>query len=649
MPSKLRKAIGAMKDTTSISLAKVSNKRTSLDIAILKATTHVETPIEERYMNEILEYIKSNKNYSSSCAHTIARRIGKTRNWVVALKSLMLVLRIFQDGDPYFPREVLHTMKRGAKILSLVNFRDDSNSSPWEYTLFVRTFSLYLDERLHCFLTGKLQKKFDFRERRNGVKHKSSSRQCKFENVRDMKPAMLVDKISDWQKLLDRAMGTKPTGAAQTNSLIQNAFYAVLQESFDLYHDISEGLTFLLDSFFHLQYQSCVSAFQICIKASKQLVDLHEFYDLCKSIGVGRTSEYPSVQKISDELIQTLQEFLKDQSSFQERSSSNQLAVAGQAAGARDVGSTSERIESYQHSEVSELTERYSDVGSRTTSLEDFFSATETGASPSPSADFYLDRSNRQSQQSLSGLSNGGSEAGPSQSTQKKAANSSSLSLFEDWPEVLPCEESSKDSGHSTAHVDKTNTTLNLFDDWHEVGIHNLNLNSTESSKDGWELALLETAKQPIETANAPPFLDSLFDQASVPEPYNNPFLQDADESSFPIDPSTTNALMLFPNTDSTSPSAQNSMSLFLGSDMFPLTPTFQNTPAPTFRATDTASGHDQDDPFGYNDPFGDGFTAGAAVTNDQLVVVNPENVLQQQKLWLEHQNKIIAKHVTLG
>lgn len=99
MPSKLRKALGAVKDQTSISLAKVSNKRTSLDIAILKGTTHVETPIEERYVNEILEYITSNKNYSSSCAHTIAKRIGKTHNWVVALKSLMLVLRIFQDSQ----------------------------------------------------------------------------------------------------------------------------------------------------------------------------------------------------------------------------------------------------------------------------------------------------------------------------------------------------------------------------------------------------------------------------------------------------------------------------------------------------------------------------------------------------------------------
>ncbi|KAH0984038.1 hypothetical protein GBA52_011215 [Prunus armeniaca] len=132
MPSKLKKAIGAVKDQTSISLAKVSANTNSanLEVTVLKATSHDVVPIEDKYVQEILTLISSNKSYASSCAQAIARRIGKTRDWIVALKSLMLVLRIFQDGDPYFPIEVLHAMKRGAKILNLYNFRDDSNSCP---------------------------------------------------------------------------------------------------------------------------------------------------------------------------------------------------------------------------------------------------------------------------------------------------------------------------------------------------------------------------------------------------------------------------------------------------------------------------------------------------------------------------------------
>ncbi|XP_039021463.1 clathrin coat assembly protein AP180-like isoform X2 [Hibiscus syriacus] len=131
-----------------------------------------------------------------------------------------------------------------------------------------------------------------------------------------MKPPMLLDRILYWQRLLDRAIATKPTGAAKNNRLVQVSLYAILQESFDLYRDISDGLGLLLDSFFHLQHQSCINAFQYCIKATKQFEELSSFYDYCKELGIGKISEYPRVQQISEELMETLQEFLKDQASF---------------------------------------------------------------------------------------------------------------------------------------------------------------------------------------------------------------------------------------------------------------------------------------------------------------------------------------------
>ncbi|XP_057247660.1 clathrin coat assembly protein AP180 [Beta vulgaris subsp. vulgaris] len=314
MPSKLKKAISAMKDQTSISLAKVGGAdSSSLEVAILKATTHDEVPVEERYVTEILRIVSSNRSYAGSCARAIGRRIGRTRNWIVAVKSLIIILRVFQDGDPHFPKEVMHAMKRGYKILNLNSFRDDSSTScPWDFTAFVRTFALYLDERLECFVTGKLQRRKSYHQ---SDRSKAYSRKNE-PIVRDMKPSVLLDRILHWQKLLDRAIATQPTGAARTNQVVQTCLYAIVQETFDLYRDISDGLALLLDSFFHLQYKNCVSAFQTCVKASKQFGELASFFELCKSIGVGRTSEYPSVQKVSEELIETLQEFLKDQSSF---------------------------------------------------------------------------------------------------------------------------------------------------------------------------------------------------------------------------------------------------------------------------------------------------------------------------------------------
>ncbi|TYJ09831.1 hypothetical protein E1A91_A11G166700v1 [Gossypium mustelinum] len=314
MPSKLKKAIGAVKDQTSISLAKVVNTNSaSLEVAVLKATTHDKAPFDERYVDEILRTVSSNKLFAGIAARVIAKRLGKTKNWVVALKCLMLVLRIFQDGDPYFPKEVLHAMNHRTNILNLPTFRDECSSSPCDYTTFVKSFAFYLEERLECFLTGKLQRRFTFKEKQ--LSH-PRARRVNQQTVRHMKPPMLLDRISYWQRLLAKAIATKPIGSAKTNRLILVSFHAIVRESFDLYRDISNGLGLVLDGFFHLQHQSCVNAINYCVKASKQFEELSSLYEYCKSLPIGRTSDYPSVQRISEELIETLKVFLKDQASF---------------------------------------------------------------------------------------------------------------------------------------------------------------------------------------------------------------------------------------------------------------------------------------------------------------------------------------------
>ncbi|KAI9082261.1 hypothetical protein K1719_035684 [Acacia pycnantha] len=131
-----------------------------------------------------------------------------------------------------------------------------------------------------------------------------------------MKLTLVLDRITHWQKLLDRAIETSPIGAAQNNTLIKISLYAIVKESFDLYRDISDGLSVILDNFFHLPHKACVIAFEVCVKSSTQFDELSRFYALCVSLGIGSKFEYPCVQKVSNELMEPLQEFLKDQASF---------------------------------------------------------------------------------------------------------------------------------------------------------------------------------------------------------------------------------------------------------------------------------------------------------------------------------------------
>lgn len=542
MPSKLRKAIGAVKDQTSISLAKVTNAA-NLEITILKATTHDKNPIEERYVNEIVQLVSSNKGYAAACTQCIGKRIGKTRNWVVVLKSLMIILRIFQDGDPYFPREVFHAMKRGAKILNLSSFKDDSISSPWDYTAFVRKFALYLDERLDCFLTGKLQRRFTYHNR---FHEKNQMNKLSNEpGIKDMKPSMVLDRITYWQRLLDRAIGTRPTGSAKTNRLVLISLYAIVQESFDLYKDISDGLAVVLDSFFQLPYPACATAFNACVKSYNQFDDLSAFYSFCTSIGVARSYEYPSVQKITEELMDTLQEFLKDQASlFPSNNGSKHFLFTSP----KDVvGSSSSQDEaSERYGTPERFFDSGSDFGSQCTSLEDLMNATDASMSPRQSLEQDMHSEESESEQ----------HEKQSQYDDFASANDSCST------KSMPVDLTSRSS-----------LDINFFDNLQpkeqQYQTNEWERENTESdSKDCWELVLAKTVTTPAETspklANGFKTFITLFDQPLVPQQQYNPFLEDI-------------------GTATTNPTLKSQASFY---DGFDVEPTFKATTT-TFYAQD--------------------------------------------------------------
>ncbi|XAR68132.1 hypothetical protein NMG60_11003154 [Bertholletia excelsa] len=673
MPSKFRKAIGAVKDTTSIGLAKVvaTNNSSNLEVIVLKATTHNAVPMEERYVVEILRLVSADKANAAACARALGKRIGRTRNWIVAVKSLMLVLRIFQDGDPYFPREVLHAMKRGAKILNLSSFRDDSNSSPWDYTAFVRRFAFYLDERLDCFLTGKLQRRYTHQQLKEPLYLRTRRAN---ESVREMKPSVLLDKISYWQRLLNRAVATRPTGAAKTNRLVHSALHAVVQETFDLYKDISDGLALLLDRFFHLEYNSCVNAFQACVKAAKQFEELSEFYNLCKGVGVGRTSEYPSVQKISQELIETLQEFLKDQSSFptMNRSEVNpQLILQEPPSAGGSHRHYDDSCAQSEFSQMSHITDRSSDCSSQNISIEDLISATElSGANPSISIDLEAYSISEQlanhSQNDMWNEDTGSARSLP-------VTNSIiDLLSFDEWPQPeqqvvdqvqeggepeREQEKSEPSSGECWALVLAGSTATPI-----QPSTSNIDPSSGQEqehkplepiSAQGWDLVLAGTVAPPSahSMATTTDFeaspVDKLLYQTSLTPPqdqYCNPFLQDPPEltcvgagaqPSFPADGGFWSE-PTFPAIPTFSTENPDALALALPGEYFQAAPTF-STQNPDALSLALPGGND---PFSLG-PFEDGSQQGFDMppTNEQ------NNLIYEQQLWLQRQNKIMARH----
>ncbi|KAF6155611.1 hypothetical protein GIB67_034706 [Kingdonia uniflora] len=288
----LRKAYGALKDSTKVGLAKVNSEFKDLDIAIVKATNHVECPPKERHIRKIFSATSVVRPRAdvAYCIHALSRRLAKTRSWIVALKTLIVIHRTLREGDPTFREELLNYSHRG-HILQISNFKDDSSPLAWDCSAWVRTYALFLEERLECFRVLK----YDIEAERWS---KPSQRPTKGQSrTRGLGRDELLEQLPALQQLLYRLVGCQPDGLSFNNYLIQYALALVLKESFKLYCAINDGIINLMDMYFDMSRHDAVKALNMYKRAGQQAENLADFYEFCKGLELARNFQFPTLRQ----------------------------------------------------------------------------------------------------------------------------------------------------------------------------------------------------------------------------------------------------------------------------------------------------------------------------------------------------------------
>jgi len=194
-----------------------------LDVAIVKATRHDEYPAEEKYIREILSLTCYSRAFITACVNTLARRLNKTKSWTVALKTIILIERLLLDGDPAYEQEIFFSTRRGTRLLNLSDFRDNSKSGSWDFSAFVRTCALFLDERLEYKMQSRRGRRGMYsvdedEERETETEteeaeiEKEREMAVRSTPVNDMKLEQIFSKMQHLHLLLERFLACRPTG-----------------------------------------------------------------------------------------------------------------------------------------------------------------------------------------------------------------------------------------------------------------------------------------------------------------------------------------------------------------------------------------------------------------------------------------------------
>ncbi|KAI3964204.1 hypothetical protein MKX01_025014 [Papaver californicum] len=275
--NKLRLVVGSVKDQASISKAMIYRKDgylSDIDIAILRATTHDQLPIDDKQLHEIL-FLVSNSSPSSISipylSRKISNRLRKTKNHFVALKMLLLVHRLLRGGDRKFEQGFRKSHLNGHLEILSQHHRHRCRHRHLNHDFFLHNYASFIEERMSWFMNqaGKLV-----------PQHDKNTMEINLHGLPKLQ--LFLDQVLNCSSVLDII--------SPSDGLTRAALHNILKETSQVYANFCEGVATLANSFFDIKDHAIqAQALKLLKKACRQSCELSDFFQKYNRV-IGSTS-----------------------------------------------------------------------------------------------------------------------------------------------------------------------------------------------------------------------------------------------------------------------------------------------------------------------------------------------------------------------
>nr|XP_043639283.1 putative clathrin assembly protein At1g25240 [Erigeron canadensis] len=293
-----KRASGALKDHGSLLRASLTRRSSlsnpNIEIAVIKATTHDESHVDYRSAQRVFAWVRISDEFLYRVLWVLFNRMNRNRNWVVALKGLMLLHGVFCCKVPGI-QEI------GQLPYNLLNLKDKyvKHEKMSCLTTFIRAYFVFLGEK-SGFIFFHSQE-----QRKREVLSPDKTHEEQNENM--IKQDFIW--LQNLQYLLDKSLEIQPKSTT-VNVLVLEAMDCIVVEIYDIYSRISNGIGTILMKTYSAGKQEAKMALSILQKAKVQHEQLSNFFEYCKDIGVCNASECPKMEQIPDEVILELEHII---------------------------------------------------------------------------------------------------------------------------------------------------------------------------------------------------------------------------------------------------------------------------------------------------------------------------------------------------